>query len=361
MDGSRPVSTTSNSLQDRLRLKKYSDEACFAALRGREIPRALGCSVTRTCVLRGMRYHRGFGAELRDIPDYPEFTRALNARDIMSNIIPDMKEDHEFPYCIWYPEVAAEETYRALASKYQRMRYQVGRACAVAGYVELWRELDLLPEIAIAEEARDNEENGRSGVIFEEIMKNPVKYSVMNDYDRTVDVKAKAGAYLNADTAVRSSLQRVHKYERPFDIWASSSVNFGSEKSAEEEDVFNDDAKSVYGGFRMGPENEAYWNITEDWCISDHNQTSKSGDVDLNKASDWISEPKHRATPAVDERVVLFYSPLPMDLPNINKDLLILHAAYSGNIDRYIRLRRPTMIQQEYACIIRGIYHSTML
>ena len=64
-----------------------------------------------------------FGQELRDIPNYTEFTRALNARDMMSNSIPDMKEEHEFPYCIWYPEG-----------------------------------------------------NGRSGVIFEEIMKSPVKY-----------------------------------------------------------------------------------------------------------------------------------------------------------------------------------------
>lgn len=32
-------------------------------------------------------------------------------------------------------------------------------------------------------------------------------------------------------------------------------------------------------------------------------------------------------------------------------------AAWSGNIDRYTRLRRPTMIHDELPCVIRGIYH----
>jgi hypothetical protein len=33
------------------------------------------------------------------------------------------------------------------------MRYQVGRACAAAGYFDLYKELDLLPDVSIAEEA----------------------------------------------------------------------------------------------------------------------------------------------------------------------------------------------------------------
>lgn len=38
----------------------------------------------------------------------------------------------------------------------------------------------------------------------------------------------------------------------------------------------------------------------------------------------------------------------------------ILMAAYYGNIGRYARLRRPTMIDQELSCVIYGIHHSTM-
>ncbi len=56
------------------------------------------------------------------------------------------------PYCVHYPDVASENTCRALVQCYPGMCYQVGRACAVAGYVDLHRELDLLPDASIAEE-----------------------------------------------------------------------------------------------------------------------------------------------------------------------------------------------------------------
>lgn len=56
----------------------------------------------------------------------------------------------------------------------------------------------------------------------------------------------------------------------------------------------------------------------------------------------------------------LLASPLPFDLPAVDKDLLILMAAYYGDIDRYVRLRRPEPLQDETDCCIRGIYHNTM-
>lgn len=64
------------------------------------------------------------------------------------------------PYCIWYPDIAREDTYRELAERYPSMRYQVGRACAAAGYVDLYKELCLLPDISIAEEARESDTPG---------------------------------------------------------------------------------------------------------------------------------------------------------------------------------------------------------
>lgn len=36
-------------------------------------------------------------------------------------------------------------------------------------------------------------------------------------------------------------------------------------------------------------------------------------------------------------------------------------AAYKGNLDRYIRLRRPRMLKEEFEAVIRGIYHNTTL
>lgn len=44
----------------------------------------------------------------------------------------------------------------------------------------------------------------------------------------------------------------------------------------------------------------------------------------------------------------------------VNKDILILMAAYIGNVDRYARLHRPKFIVTELPCIIRGIYHGTI-
>lgn len=58
----------------------------------------------------------------------------------------------------------------------------------------------------------------------------------------------------------------------------------------------------------------------------------------------------------------LLYTTLPTDLPTINKDLLILMAAYYGNIERYARLRRPNRWGRwEISCAVRGIYHNTMI
>jgi hypothetical protein len=39
----------------------------------------------------------------------------------MSDRIPNMSDPDEFPYCIWYPETAKEETYWALASRYPQI------------------------------------------------------------------------------------------------------------------------------------------------------------------------------------------------------------------------------------------------
>lgn len=96
---------------------------------------------------------------------------------------------------------------------------------------------------------------------------------------------------------------------------------------------------SLYNPSSFSNKHKRYANITEDWNIDD--RTSPAREVILT-----------------DDEIALLYSPLPPDLPTLNKDLLILKAAYTGNIDRYARLRRPRMIKTEYHCLIRGIYHS---
>lgn len=65
--------------------EKYYDEDCLLAICGQCIPQDLGEDITCLCVIRGIRFHPGFPKELHGL--LPEFTRALNARDIMSNKI----------------------------------------------------------------------------------------------------------------------------------------------------------------------------------------------------------------------------------------------------------------------------------
>jgi hypothetical protein len=193
------------------------------------------------------------------------------------------------------------------------MRHNVGRACAVAGYLDLYREFQLLPDISIAEEAPENQKS-RGNAIFAEIMAQPTRYAVMDDYTPSVNLNSPcAGAFQNSDNAVRPLLKAKQKHVEPL------------------KDFF------IEGLDKPGHDEMHYFNIAEDWGIDDYN----------------LELPDSAAVP-------LLYSPLPADVPTVHRDLLILATAFSGNIDRYARPRHPTMILGEYHCVVRGIYHDTM-
>ncbi|KAJ5564848.1 hypothetical protein N7513_001090 [Penicillium frequentans] len=296
------------------RKAQYDEEACKDAVHGSRIPKDLSESCHRLSTIRGIRHHYGFAQQLHGIP---EFTRALNARDIMSGIIPTISRPEETPYCIWYPEVPTEDTLRALVQRYPDMLYHAARVCAVAGYVDLYKELDPLPEVHIAEEAgyasMQKNSNG-SQQIYQHILSQPVKFEIMNDYTRTVNFAGRRVAVLNGDTAVYSSLTARRKYYSP---QGSTSIRY----------------RKPWDTYCSYPH---YFNITEDWGIDDH-------DCD--------------APEAPEDYVPLVYNPLPADLPLINKDKLIHVAAYNGDIDRYARLRRPQMLEHEWALVVHGIYH----
>jgi hypothetical protein len=290
-------------------------EQLDAAFRGHRLPSndLLRYPHVRQCVIAGIRRHLHFAKSKstkkwcdENADDFPEFTRARNARLIMSGKVPKMDWEEFHPYCIWYPDVASEETYARLARKYPAMRYQVGRACAVAGYTALYESLHLLPDVSIAEEARDNAATAQP--IFDSIMASTVKYAVMDDYERCINELSPQLAHLNNDTAVRSSL-------------GSATTDYGT-------------SFRLYG-YR-------HWDISEDGGMQDG--------ID---ATETVNEP------IGPDHAHLLYSPLPRDLPAVNKDLLILMAAWEGNIDRYARLQRPHMIRGEAFCIVRGVHHST--
>ncbi|KAF9870334.1 hypothetical protein CkaCkLH20_12181 [Colletotrichum karsti] len=266
-------------------------------------------------LVHGIRHSKGFAmsSEVTNVCSKSDrYARARNARLIMSNIVPDMTSQAVKPYCIWYPDVATEDTYREPVRRYPEMRYQAGRACAVAGYKKLYDELDLLPDISIAEDARDN---GHTD-IFEAIVGQHVRYAVMDDYTRSVDLQnPRPGAYLNGDTAVRSSLQPHTTAE---EIEAASEKEFA---------------------LRCWPDH--YFDIQEDANAGPY-KWPLPGCADLQ-----------------DGDIDLLHKPLPRDLPPLNKDILVLMAAWDGNIDRYARLRRPVTIPNEVSAVVRGAYHHT--
>lgn len=196
---------------------EQSKQIHLAASRGQALPPEKQLHSTYlSAAMYGVRHHEDF-AMLPEVVAACAKNRwlacARNARLIMSNQVPEMPDDPKVrPYCIWYPQVATEDTYREVARRYPDMRYQVGRACAVAGYTRLYNELDLLPDVSIAEEAQDN----GSTAIFEQIVSQRTRFAVMNDYTREINtVDPRAGAVLNCDTAVRSLLGTEHQY---FDI-----------------------------------------------------------------------------------------------------------------------------------------------
>jgi hypothetical protein len=255
----------------------------------------------------------------------------MNARAIMSNQIPSMPEARDRPYCIWHPQVASQATYRKLWQQYPEMAYQVARACAVANYVELYLEMNLLPDVSIAEEARAS----GSTEIFEAIMRSPIKYRIMNDYTREVTLRNCEPGFLNDDTALVSTLDIKQGITKPYGFEQDPIAE--APESWEEAEalgaVFDEDGLIRHSGF-----DERMFNITEDMNVGEVN----SEEPQLNYLPELLSQP------------------LPADLPRGNKDVLILMAAYYGNIERYARLRRARVIDKERGCLVRGIYHNSM-
>ena len=280
-------------------------------MRGQAVPRLSPATSEMTiwCLIHGIRRNDLFAAELHGNPEHPAITGALNARAIMSNRVSDVEDEEGMPYCFWHPDLPSEATLWALLSRYQArfpsFRYNLGRACAAAGYTSLYRELDLLPDVAIAEEARDNKVNGQA--IYELTVQQHTRWAVMDDYRRLVRDEPIPGASLDGDTYVRSML----------------------DKPQPAGDLVNPDTVA-----------ELSFDITEDRNIS------LTGVLPTKR-------------PVSPETVRLLFTPLPRDLPTVDEDLLILIAAYSGEIDRYSRLRRPVPVPGELQCVIRGIYHNT--
>jgi hypothetical protein len=91
------------------------------------------------------------------------------------------------------------------------MKYQVGRVCAVANYDDLYKELDILPEVGITKEARKN----GSEAIYLAIVKRPVKYAVFNDYSNSLVLEDPPISPMNGNTCVTALLESEQSFKRP--------------------------------------------------------------------------------------------------------------------------------------------------
>ena len=280
---------------------------CLLAIRGERLPsyNALHGFEASRSVIHSIRYHEAFAnsTEVLALLEKPSssshnntsFKRARLARLFMSNIIPEFDSSNIdlVPYCIWHPNLATEGTYREVARRYPCLRYKVSRAYAVAGYTTLYRGLNLPPDISIAEEAR---ESAVGADIFKNIIAQPTRYAIIDDYAREICYRSRADAGLNGDTSVFSMLKLRRLLYCAYKAW-----------------------NRVY-----------YFNIAKDGGINNHDTEVVENPITLQSADTW-----------------LLYSSLPKDLLAIHKDLLILMAAYEGDIDRYTRLRRLIMLRDE--------------
>jgi hypothetical protein len=98
------------------------------------------------CLSHGIYKSMEFALWCKNNTDYERIT--ISEKFIMND---NLTYVHDNIYCIWYPELPSEKTCIELSSKY---KYLVGRVCAIAGYYNLYKELEILPEIHILEEAK---------------------------------------------------------------------------------------------------------------------------------------------------------------------------------------------------------------
>lgn len=116
------------------------------------------------------------------------------------------------------PALDCHGSLRALVQCYPQMLYHAALACAVAGYIDLYEELDPIPEVHVAEEAfhaNTERDNKGSQEIFKRIRSQQVKSAIMDDYTRTMENSNPRVAFLNGDTAVYSSFGRGRKHVDP--------------------------------------------------------------------------------------------------------------------------------------------------
>lgn len=80
---------------------------------------------------------------------YQKIHKAISECFIKNNDFGYVRDDI---YCIWCPRPPTEETLRQLYRLKPSLKYLIARACAVGDYVDLYKQLNVLPEVHVISE-----------------------------------------------------------------------------------------------------------------------------------------------------------------------------------------------------------------
>jgi hypothetical protein len=69
---------------------------------------------------------------------------AASAKLIMNN---DLSYIHPDIFCIWYPDTPTKDTYRKLYKTHKEFAYQIAHGCMLSKYNDVFKEINVLPEI----------------------------------------------------------------------------------------------------------------------------------------------------------------------------------------------------------------------
>jgi hypothetical protein len=119
-------------------------DQCLAAIKGISVPANLDSDTARYADIWGIRcsYELAINNAVEKLcASDPQSARARNARPIMSDEIPPqdyLKNPEYLPYCIWYPDIASEETYRTISHHIASITCATPPDCAATGYINLY-------------------------------------------------------------------------------------------------------------------------------------------------------------------------------------------------------------------------------
>jgi hypothetical protein len=196
--------------------------------------------------------------------------------------------------------------------------------------------------------------------IYEDILKAHVKWRVFDDYTGSLHCSDPRPAKLNGDTCIRTWLSLTQPVLAPVGLVEGEEGDPTSGDGGKRKQYMHAQDYEISGfpGYRTPP-----YDITEDKQLDIKSSGSqlcfRTPDRDprssFAETEDDYEGPK-KALPELPGIVKrLLYELLPEDLPTCDKDWLIRMAAYTGNVDRYSRLRRPWFVEDELRCIERGI------